>query len=135
MTNTRLNKQIVNRFFGHFTEGNVPAALALMAEDSTWRIPGKPGSTPIAGTRSKEQMSRVFHGMFERLKNGVTMTVKTLTGEEDRVAVEVESHGELKNDRLYHNEYHLLFTLQDGKIREVHEYYDTEHASKVWFTP
>ena len=37
--------------------------------------------------------------------------------EGDRVAVEAESHGELKNGKTYNNTYHFLFVFRDGKIR------------------
>jgi uncharacterized protein len=129
------NKQVVCEFFARFSNGDVTGVLDLMTEDATWRIPGKPGSAPMVGVRSKPQMARVFQGMIDRLKNGVEMTVKTLTAEDDRVAVELESHALLQNDRVYANEYHLLMTIYDGKVREVHEYYDTQHVLETWFTP
>ena len=132
--NTETNKQIASEFFARFTESDIPGVLTLLSEDATWRVPGKSGSTPIAGVRTKPQMARVFQAMMERLKSGAKMTVKGLTAEGDRVAVEVESHAELKNDRVYNNEYHFLMVIRDGKILAVHEYYDTQHALETWFT-
>ena len=52
----------------------------------------------------------------------------------DRVAVEAESYGELRNGRIYAQEYHLLMTIQGGKIRAVREYMDTAHVQAVWYT-
>ena len=130
---TETNKRIATEFFTRFTAGDIAGTLELMGEDASWRVPGKPGSTPISGVRTKPQMARVFHGMMERLKNGVRMSVKGLTAEDDRVAVELESHAELQNGKVYNNEYHLLMVVRDGKIRAVHEYYDTQHALETWF--
>jgi uncharacterized protein len=127
------NKRVVTQFFERFSAGNVDGVLELMSEDATWRIPGKSGTTPICGERSKRQMARVFQGMMERLKGGVRMLVLGLTAEDDRVAVELESHAELQNGRVYNNEYHLLMVIRDGQIRAVHEYYDTQHTLETWF--
>jgi ketosteroid isomerase-like protein len=129
------NKRIVLEFCSRFTRGDVPGLMSLMTEDATWRVPGKPGTTPVVGVRSRTQIERMFQFMMNALTDGLQMTIKTLTAEDDRVAAEAESHGVLKNGRVYENVYHLLFTLRDGKIREVHEYYDTQHALDVWFGP
>jgi len=80
-------------------------------------------------------MARLFHTMFDQLKGGLKMTVKSLIAEGDKVAVEVESWGELQNGRVYNNEYHFLMTIRDGKIHEVREYLDTQHVFATWFQP
>ncbi len=61
------------------------------------------------------------------------MKVKGAIAEGDQVAVEAESWGELKNGRVYNQEYHFLITLRDGKISAVREYLDTQHAFLTWF--
>ena len=129
------NKAIVSDFFRRISAGDVGSALDLLADDATWKLPGKPGSTPIAGVRSKAQMARLFQTMMQGLERGMQMTVQSLTAEGDRVSVEAESHGVLQNGRVYANQYHFLMTLTDGKIRAVHEYYDTQHAIETWFAP
>lgn len=129
------NKAIVSDFFRRISAADVSGALDLLAEDATWQLPGKPGSTPVVGVRSKAQMARLFQNMMQGLKHGMQMTVQSLTAEGDRVSVEAESRGELQNGRVYNNQYHFLMTLADGKIRVVHEYYDTQHAIETWFSP
>ena len=42
--NIRDNKQLVSEFFDRFSRGDRTGVLELMAEDVTWRIPGKPGT-------------------------------------------------------------------------------------------
>jgi len=71
--------------------------------------------------------------MASQLKDGLKMTVKGLIAEGDKVAVEVESYGELQNGRVYNNEYHFSITIRDGKISEVREYLDTQHVFATWF--
>jgi ketosteroid isomerase-like protein len=127
------NKAVASEFFDRISAKDIAGALDLMAEDATWRLPGKPELVPVAGVRSKAEIARVFYGMFRQLKDGLKMTVKSLIAEGDLVALEAESYGELQNGRIYNNEYHFSMTIHDGKIRAVHEYYDTQHAFATWF--
>ncbi|HEY7487217.1 MAG TPA: nuclear transport factor 2 family protein [Streptosporangiaceae bacterium] len=132
---TQRNKQIACDFFTFFSAGDVPGALNLMSDDATWWLAGKPELFPVAGQHSKEQIGKLFDRMLARLRNGLAMTVKSVIAEGDLVALEVESHGELTNGRRYNNEYHTVMRLSDGKISQVREYSDTQHAYAVWLRP
>lgn len=127
------NKKLAAEFFGRFDANDVAGALACLADDATWWIAGKPGAVPSAGIYSKRKVSRLLDDMFARLKDGMRMSVKGAIAEADRVAVEVESRGELRNGRVYSNEYHFLLRMRDGKIAEVREYLDTQHVFATWF--
>jgi len=129
------NKRVVSEFFSRLTASDIEGALAMMTDDATWWIAGKAGTTPAVGTRSKEQIARLFHYMMGQLKNGLRMTVKGMIAEGDSVAVEVESYAELTNGRVYNQEYHMLIVIRDGKISAVREYLDTQHVLAVWFEP
>ena len=129
------NTAVACEFFSRFSTGDIAGALATMSEDATWWIAGKPESMPRAGTYSKEEIGRLFHRMVGRTKDGLHLTVKSVTAEADRVALEVESYGELDNGRVYNQEYHTLMVVRDGKIRVVREYLDTQHVVAVWAQP
>jgi ketosteroid isomerase-like protein len=129
------NKQLAAEFFARLTANDPTGALALVADDATWWIPGKPGALPAAGVHTKQGITRIIQTMVEQLKGGLRMTVKSAIAEGDRVALEVESYGELRNGRVYNQEYHVLMTIRDGKIDAVREYLDTQHAFAVWFQP
>jgi uncharacterized protein len=127
------NKQLASDFFASLSAGDIPGALNLMADDATWWIAGKPEQLPAAGDHRKKQIARVFYNMASQMKNGLKMTVKNLLAEGDKVAVELESYGELQNGRIYNNQYHVLMTIRDGQISEVREYLDTQHVFATWF--
>jgi len=129
------NKKIARDLLACFTAGDVAGALDKMTDDATWWIAGKPGHLPVVGTHDKQQIARVFHGMLGQLRNGLRMTVKGAIAEGDQVALEVVSHGELRNGRVYDQEYHMLITIRDGKISAVREYLDTQHVYATWFQP
>ena len=99
-------------------------------------LPGKPGQLPIIGVQTKEQMARLFQAMTSQLENGrLPMTVKSIIAEGDQVALQAESHGQLRNGRVYNQEYHFALTFHDDKVAAVREYLDTQHVFATWFAP
>jgi uncharacterized protein len=129
------NKAVAFAFFERFSAGDIVGALDTMTEDATWWIPGKKERSPAAGLYSREKIGRLFGRMVGALKGGLKMSVISCIAESDRVAVEVESAGDLKNGRLYRQQYHMLLTFRNARISSVREYLDTQHANDVWSTP
>jgi len=126
------NKSVARDFFARFSASDIEGALALMTDDATWLIPGKPERMPTAGLYSKERIRKLFYTMLKQLEGGLQLTVRSMVAEGDRVALEAESGGELKNGRRYRQQYHFLIEFRDGKISAVREYLDTQHAHDVW---
>lgn len=133
--NIEQNKKLASEFFDRFSAGDIAGALDTMTDDATWWIAGKPEQLPAAGVYGKEKIARLFYNMAGQLKDGLKMTVKSSIAEGDKVALEVESYGELQNGRIYNQQYHMLITIRDGKISEVREYLDTQHVFATWFQP
>jgi len=129
---TDRNRATAHRLFELFSASDIDGVLALMTDDATWRIPGKKELTPTAGVYTKERIGRLFRRMLDNLSGGLRMTVLSSIAEGDRVALEVVSSGDLKNGRLYRQEYHILMEFRDGRICAVREYLDTQHAHEVW---
>lgn len=127
------NRATAKRFFELFSASDIDGAIALMTEDATWRIPGKKELLPTAGLYTKERIARLFRRMLDALSTtGLRMNVISSLAEGDRVALEVTSSGDLKNGRLYRQEYHFSLEFKGGKICAVREYLDTQHAHEVW---
>jgi len=132
---TEDNKRSAVELFARFSAGDIPGVLDLMTDDVTWRVPGKPELSPVAGIYNKDRLKRLFGRMLAQLEGGLQMTVLGLLAEGNDVAVEVESQGDLRNGRKYRQQYHFLITFRDGKIASVREYLDTHHAFDVWIRP
>ena len=128
---TEQNKKVATELFARFTASDIAGVMATMIDDATWLIPGKPDLSPAAGLYTKEKISGLFHTMLKRLKTGLKMTVKSAIAEGDKVALEVESYGELTNGRVYNQHYHFLIEFRGGHICAVREYLDTQHAHSV----
>jgi ketosteroid isomerase-like protein len=129
------NKEAVQELCARFGRGDVDGVLELMTDDVSWRIPGKPELTPVAGSFDKERLRKLFRRMLSQLENGLQMTVVNAIAEGDVVAAEVESSGDLKNGRKYRQQYHFAIGFRGGRIASVREYLDTHHAWDVWIRP
>ncbi|HEV8278851.1 MAG TPA: nuclear transport factor 2 family protein [Streptosporangiaceae bacterium] len=125
-------RQTAGEFYVRFSAGDVPGAAALLSSAASWWLAGERELFSAARWHTKDEIAKLFTLMTSRLKGGLTMTVKNAIAEGDLVALEVESDGELTNRRLYHNRYHTAMRVSGGKIREVREYSDTQHAHAVW---
>lgn len=123
------NKRLVRTFLDNYATGRYDEALAMLAPDSRWWLPGHPEEFPAAGWADKATVEKRLAANLKLLPNGIEITVGAMTAEDDRVAVEAESKATLVNGKLYHNRYHFLFRVRDGYIIEVKEYLDTLHAS------
>src|SRR5689334_24321282 len=122
------NKSLARELFARLSAGDVAGVLDMLDDDATWWLAGKPGAIPVHGTLDKRRFARLVETMTSQLKDGLRMTVKGLVAEGDTIAAEVESHGELRNGRIYEQQYHFLITFRAGKIAAVKEYLDTQHA-------
>lgn len=130
--NPEHNKATAREFFARFSASDIEGALAMMTEDATWLIPGKPERMSTAGQYSKERIRKLFYTMLKQLESGLQLTIKSMVAEGDRLALEAESSGDLKNGRRYRQQYHFLIEFRDGRISAVREYLDTQHAHDVW---
>ncbi len=125
------NKKIVLSFFENFSSGKMEQALAMMADNATWSVMGKPDKFALAGTKTKAQFTELVKGIGAAMPKGLRVTPKGVTAEGDRVALEAESYGETANGKVYNNMYHFLIEVRGGKIQAVREYLDTIHAQDV----
>ncbi len=135
MMNTDQHKASAHEFFARLSASDLSGALAMLTDDATWLIPGKPELMPTAGLYPKDRITRLLSGMVKQLQAGLAMTVKGVIAEGDKVAVEVESEGTLKNGRIYRQQYHFVMEFRDQKICAVREYLDTHHAFEIWIAP
>jgi ketosteroid isomerase-like protein len=125
------NKKIVLSFFENLSAGKAVEALGMLDDNATWTVMGRPSTLAISGTRSKAQFVELMQGLGAKLPKGMKITPKGITAEGSRVALEAESYGEATSGKVYNNQYHFLFEIQNNKIQAVREYLDTSHAQDV----
>lgn len=128
MTPEQQNKQHTQAFFDAMSRGDTKALVEAYAEDGRLVTTGR---TLISGTYDKAQIAAAAGGIFEAFPQGIRFTIKTMTAENDRVAVEAESEGMHASGKLYTNQYHFLCRFRDGKLVEFKEYMDTERITDI----
>ena len=125
---TEDSKRIVLGFIENLNAGNAAAALDALGDSATWWIQG---NFPLSGTKTKAQFVELLGQLGAAIDGALSLRVKGVTAEGDRVAVEAESFAKMKNGKTYQNRYHFLCEVRDGKIQAVREYLDTMHANEV----
>ena len=132
MTQTERNRAIVRELFAAISRADVEKLDELYADDfELWTA----GSLPFSGTRTRAEAlegMRLIGGMFPQ---GITFTLGEMTAEGDRIAVEAESDGMHASGTRYHNVYHFLLVIRDGKVVRLKEYMDTLVAQDVLMRP
>jgi hypothetical protein len=122
------NKAVARKFFDYLQAGDAEGLLSIYADGFTcWTA----GSLPFSGTHPRDEVAAMVTGVAGVFPKGWTFTVRAMTAEGDRVAVEAECLGEHVSGKTYAQRYHFLFVIRDGKIHEMREYFDTMHANDV----
>ena len=126
-------KQVVAEFLKAFSAGDIPGVASLLHEDATWWVSGRIDG--LSGSYSRQQLVTLLTGVKDLYVQGaLRITPQSMIAEGGRVAVEADSLAELKNGRIYNNQYHFLFEIEQGKVRRVKEYMDTLHARDTFIT-
>ena len=130
---TEQNKQIVREFFERFSAGDVPGALGLLDDAVIWRAMGREGGLPMSGEMNKDGIGNLIGVVRDTFPpEGMKLTPTGWTAEGDRVALEMESYGEMTNGKVYNNHYHFSIVVSDGKIASLREYMDTYHVKLLF---
>jgi ketosteroid isomerase-like protein len=128
MSTVEENRAAAQAFFDAVNRGDTAAVLDAYAEDGRLETMGR---TLISGVYNKSQIAATAGQIFQAFPKGLRFTVRQMTAEADRVAIEAESFGEHVSGKPYHNYYHFLMVLRVGKIVLFREYLDTEHCTDV----
>lgn len=107
---------LIRDFFAAMNTGELPADL--LTDDlnvSSAVSPSKADKNGYIGA------IKLLQSLFP---NRLTYTIDSLTAEDDRAAAAVRAEGMLSNGDIYQNNYLLLFTLRDGKIATIVEYFN-----------
>jgi uncharacterized protein len=122
------NKQIVLKFIDAMGKGDVAAAAPCLATDAFTLAMG---FGKFAGVRQHDRILATIGAFRTLVPDGMQPDIHTVTAEGDRVVVEFEGNATLCNGERYCNQYCMVFTLHDSRIKHVHEYFCTILADKV----
>lgn len=117
------NRALVIRFYELMSELEFDKMFELMADDATWTVAGNPSMFHHAGTVTKPQRAEAL-ASFTKLFTSLQQDIRSMTAEEDRVAVEVITRCKTVTGIDYENELLILIRCRDGKIVDIYEHVD-----------
>lgn len=122
------NKKIVLEFLEYLGAGNIEAMKPMMTADvKAYAM----GNSVLSGMRDYATICATAGAFPLVIKNGLNPKVLGVTAEDDRVVVEWEGNAELVNGKAYCNQYLMLFTVRDGKVSCIREYFCTKLADET----
>lgn len=117
------NKKLIDTFYEVFNRKDRDAYCALLHPDFQAEISG---SGEVSGHMDREDFSQmVFERVGEIFPGGLQVELLQLIAEGDSVASRVWVSGQTRRGEPYRNPACHVFRLQDGRIAEMIEYFDT----------
>ncbi len=89
------------------------------------------GFGKFSGVRERATMVGTISAFNQLLPTGLNIDVKSVTAQNERVVVEFEGNATTSDGKSYHNQYCMVFLMENGLIKQVNEYFCNIHADEV----
>jgi uncharacterized protein len=120
------NVRLVREIYAAFGRGDIPTALAALAEDVEWWEPGPTDILPWAGLRSGRDGVARFFRVLDDTEEIEQFEPQEFIAQGDRVVVLGHERCRIKSTgRNYDNQWAMVFTLREGKVAGFRAYHDT----------
>ena len=116
------NKATVIKFIEAFSDGDAETAKTCLAPDA---VTYAKGFGKLSGPRSFDLILATTATFKDIIPTGLRPKFSRVIAEGDTVMAEFEGNATLANGVAYCNQYCMVFTLDQGLIRQVNEYYCT----------
>jgi len=124
-------KTILTAYVAAVESGDAAVIEDSFAADATWTLAGE---LPISGTWvGRDAIMKEFlpTAMSNYEPGSVRLEITGMIAEGDNVALQWTSRARTLSGNDYENHRIGVFTVRDGKICAVHEYMDTQYASRA----
>jgi ketosteroid isomerase-like protein len=130
-------KDVVLNAWKTFSSREVDRIAALFTEDAEWIAP-KGNATVVALDHTDHmvgarQIARFVAQEMHRIFSGIDIAFRGVYADGNTVIVEERMRAALPGGKPYENDYCFVFTVADGRIREVREYMDTRKGWRMVF--
>lgn len=122
------HKALVLKFIKAMGAGDRETAATCLNSDA---ITVAKGYGNFSGVREYDTIVGTIEAFTQLFPDGLKPEINTVTAEGERVAVEFEGKGITCAGQDYHNQYCMVFTLRDGKIQQINEYFCNKLADDV----
>ena len=129
-----VNKAILQQICSELAKGNSAPFREAMADDFIWIVTG---TTAWSGTYRGKQtvIEELLTPLRAKFATQYTNTATRFIAEEDYVVVECRGNVMTRSGAPYNNVYCWIFRLEDGKLKELTEYMDTQLVVDALGTP
>lgn len=130
---TNSSKAVVQSYMDALMTGDFNALRSFFTPESTWTLAG---DLPLSGTWTggEQILDEFVPAMVARLvPESMEFEFDGLLAEGDRVLAEWSTRALARSGGHYDQHCLAVFTVRDGRIASVREYFDTKHASEVVF--
>jgi uncharacterized protein len=126
------NAELVRSGYEAFASGDIPAVLAIFADDISWTIPGR---SPISQTYTGHDEVLGFFGQLMERSNGTfgLDIHDVLDNGADKVALLVTESAQRDGASLSDLGVHV-WTVQDGKATHFHAFSGDQYANDEFWS-
>jgi uncharacterized protein len=122
------NKAVALRFLETMGSNDPAGAAATLAPGA---ITTTMGTGRFSGARDAASVLGAIEAFKTLMPSGLRLVPTSVTAEGDRVVIEATGNAETSAGTVYANTYVFAFTLADGKITRINEYFCTRLADEV----
>lgn len=134
-TQTNEARDVLQGYLDALVAGDLERIADSFTADATWSLHG---SLPLSGVRrGRGDIVDFLVSAGSLYEPGTqSFTFGDITAEGDRAVLEWCVRGTASaTGKAYDNEYCGVFVIRDGRIGEVREYLDSQHAADTLFPP
>ncbi|SCZ06099.1 MULTISPECIES: nuclear transport factor 2 family protein [unclassified Pseudomonas] len=121
---TSSNRLIALEYLTLIEAGDLTNALELVSDDAVIWLPN-------TGEIDKATFANFLGSVLPAIRS-MKFTIRGITEDGERIAVEVDGRAELNNERIYNNRYHFLFIVRNGLLQKLKEFTDTAPAIEAF---
>ena len=124
-TQEKENIELIKEFYASYTRGDVGGLLDALADDVDWQMPG-PAQIPYAGAprHGRGQVAEFFATAAQALEVLQFEPLEFIASGDKVVVLGRERLRARATGRSFENDWVMLYTLRDRKIKRFREYGD-----------
>jgi uncharacterized protein len=128
-SNVEQNLAVVKQVYAALSKGDIPTVLSLLADDVEWEMPHPQEIVPYGGKwQGRDKVAEFFHVMHDHAEFK-QVQLQEYVAQNDKVIV----LGHIKVmakpvDREYENDLVAVWTVKDGKVKQMRDFMDTAPA-------
>jgi ketosteroid isomerase-like protein len=127
--NTQENVQVVQQVYAALGKGDIPSVLNLLTDDVEWDMPFPKEIVPFGGKwQGREEVKKFFAVMHDNAEVQ-QFALQDYIAQNDKVVVIGHNKVLAKPvGRAYENDFVAVWTVENGKVKQMRDFMDTAQA-------